>query len=816
MILSLDWIKDYVEIPEDIELSRLAYDLTMSTVEVEGVVKLARKFDNMVVGVVNDILPHPNSDKNRICKTDLGNGNVHEIVCGGINLRKGMKVAVSLPGAMVRWHGEGDLVEVEIAKIHGVESYGMICASSEIGLFELFPFTEDATIMDLSEFEASPGTSLAAALDLDDVLLEIDNKSLTNRPDLWGHYGIAREISAMYNTSLKEFTPYTPQSVPHLEVVIEDETRCPRYIGVRIEGLSVKAAPFYVQSRIWRVGMRPINAIVDITNYVMLATGNPTHAFDADQIEGHITVRLARNEEKLLLLDDKELSLSVEDLVIADDEDSVGLAGVMGGKRDSILPTTDKVILEVANFEPTNIRRTVMRHEARTESAIRFEKGIDPERADITLSLAMQLFVDFYPELTITGFQDNYPNPLKRSEVEVSLDWMENHLGKRISNRDVMNILQRLGFKIANINPTANILRVVAPTWRSTGDITIADDIMEEIARLYGYENFEPIPIATTFEGGINQIEVDMDRKIREFLALRCGMNEIFTYPWVSDELINAIIGNNEGMLSLSAPPSPQERFLRTSLVPNLCKAVASNLRYFDEFAIFESAQVFQDRDYESRYDSLEALPFQAKNVAGAFVGSQDDVNSLFKKAKGVIESMTRCLHIEALGFAKIKKPAWADNVVWLNITCNDESIGSLALLSKKASIGYGIKNSAVMLFEMDIDALEPLSSRTNEFSHLPEFPTSEYDLSLLLDSNVKWADVQRVISNEKDSNSLIQGVPFIDEYKGKQIPDGKKSLTCRLLLGSHAKTLTSSEIESCASAIISKLKETFGAELRG
>ena len=399
MKLSLDWIKDYVELPADLELSRIAYDLTMSTVEVEGVTELAGKFDKMIVGVVKEILPHPNADKLILCKTDVGGGDVREIVCGGINVKEGMKVAVARPGAMVRWHGAGDLVEIKNAKVRGVESYGMICASSEIGLFDLFPFTEEATIADLSDFDAQAGTPLAEALGLDDVILEIDNKSLTNRPDLWGHYGIARELSALYDLPLKEFVPFVPPVTPDFKVAIDDPSKCFRYIGVKMENLSVMPAPFAVQSRIWRVGMRPINAIVDITNYVMLATGQPTHAFDSDNIAGHISVRTAREAEKLLLLDGKDLSLSAEDLVIADDEGAVALAGVMGGSKDSVLPETHKVILELANFEAIGVRRTATRHETRTDAAIRFEKSIDPERCDTALSLAMQMFAHIYPEL---------------------------------------------------------------------------------------------------------------------------------------------------------------------------------------------------------------------------------------------------------------------------------------------------------------------------------------------------------------------------------------------------------------------------------
>ena len=812
MKLSLNWIKDYVKLPDDLDLSRLVYDLTMSTVEVEGVIELSRKFDKMLVGVIKEILPHPKTEKLKLCKTDIGSGDIREIVCGGSNLKVGMKVAVTCPGAMVRWHGEGDLVEIKNAKVYGIESYGMICASSEIGLFDLFPFEEEATIIDLSEFDAPAGTSLADALDLNDAILEIDNKSLTNRPDLWGHYGIAREISALYNLPLKEIEPFPLSSAKDFEITIDDPSRCHRYIGVEIEGLFIKPSPFNIQSRIWRVGMRPVNAIVDITNYVMLATGQPTHAFDADSIKGHITVRRAREAEKLLLLNGKELQLSTEDLVIADDEDAVGLAGVMGGENDSVLPSTNRVILELANFEAIGIRHTAAKYETRTEAAIRYEKAIDPERGDLAVSLAMRMFTEFYPNILIAGFRDNYPTRLTRKEIDVSLNWLEKRLGKRIPNDSIADKLGRLGFDVSFNDDN---LHVVVPTWRSTGDVSIPDDITEEVARMYGLENFEAAPIETAFIGAINQLEIDMDRKIKEYLAFSCGMREVFTYPWMSDEYVAAILQNNNDMLSISTPPSPNERFIRSSLLPNLCKAVAGNLRFFDEFSIFESAQVFFNNDFATPYDQRESLPQGRRNIAGACVASRENINSLFRKVKGFIESLPRYVHIEPLTLNRNEKPIWADNVIWLNICHGSELAGNLALLSNKASLDCGIKNSAVILFELNIDMLKPYSSRTNKFTHLPEYPMTDYDISMLFDLPVKWDEIFEVITGKNYADDFLRNVSFVDEYKGRQVPEGKKSVTLRLVIGSLKKTLTSEEIESCANAVMKRLKKSFEAEIR-
>ena len=811
MKVSLNWIRDYVQLPADADLKKLAYDLTMSTVEVEDTIELAKQFDHMVVGVINTIEQHPNADKLRVCMTDIG-GRVESIVCGGSNLREGMKVAVALPGAVCRWHGEGEPVDIKKSKLRGVDSYGMICGAVEIGLADLFPTKEEAHILDLSDFDAPAGTPLADALDLNDIILEIDNKSMTNRPDLWGHYGIAREIAALYDLPMKEF-PHFDRNVANtagFHVTVEDTERCPRYLSAQIEGLSVKPAPYQMQNRIWKVGMRPINALVDITNYVMLATGQPTHAFDSDHIAGHVIVRRAGEGEKLLLLNGKELALSGDDLVIADDAGVVGLAGVMGGAKDSILPETDKVILEVANFDAKGIRRTALRYDNRTEASARYEKAIDPERCDQAFDLSMQLLGQLYPEMKVTGLVDEYPQHLKQAEIDVPLSWLERRLGKRLPPEEIRHKMELLGY---GISFSGDNMHVVVPTWRSTGDVSIQADIMEEVARMYGYENFEAEPITTTFDGAINQLDKDLERRIKEYLAIRCGMQEIFTYPWMEESYVNAVLQSTEGILSLSTPPSPAERFVRSSLLPNLCKAVVKNERYFDEFSIFETAQVFRDENYTSPYDPREKLPSQRKNVAGAFVTTDKDITALFRKAKGVVEMMARYVHMEALTFRQTEKPVWADNVVWLNICRGEEKVGDLALLSKKVSMACGIKNLNVMLFQLDQDSLVPLKSRTNTFTHMAEYPMTDYDISLLLDGSVQWKDVLQTVGGIK--SELLHGASFVDEYRGKQVPAGKKSLTLRLSIGSREKTLTSSEIEEVASNVLNKIAKRFGAELR-
>jgi len=336
---------------------------------------------------------------------------------------------------------------------------------------------------------------------------------------------------------------------------------------------------------------------------------------------------------------------------------------------------------------------------------------------------------------------------------------------------------------------------------------------MEEVARMYGYENFEPTPITTSFDGAINQLDMDLVRKVKEYLAFRCNMQEIFTYPWMTDNFVNAILPTTDGVLALSTPPSPNERFIRSTLLPNICKAIVKNERNFSEFSIFEEAQVFADRDYTSDYDAIEKLPHQSKHLGCAFVGKSENISELFREAKGIIEMMPRYTHMEGFSFRQSEKPYWADDVVWMNVYLGEDRIGDIALLSRKAAITCGIKVLSAVLVELDMDAFRPFKSRTNKYARIPEFPTNSYDLSFLVDSMLKWEEIYAAVTAKRPEH-LVE-VQFVDEYKGKQVPEGKKSVTIRLIIGSDDKTLTGPEIEAVAKAVTKKLSKTVGADIR-
>ena len=806
MKVSLNWVKKYVDLPENITTKQMATDLTLRTVEVEGYENTEDKFHDIIVGKILEVNEHPNADKLRVCKVDIGEGEPKQIVCGGSNLYPNEMVVVCKPGAEVYWHGEGELMKIKDSKVRGVDSYGMICGAEEVYLENIFPAKEEDEIVDLAGIECYPGQSITEIIDMKDVVLEIDNKSLTNRPDLWGHYGIARELSAIYDVDLKPIEKIKIDSkLPKYDVVIEDTTKCQRYVAVEIDNVYEKRSPLWMQSAIIKGGMRPINAIVDITNYVMMAVGQPLHAFDKTHVDGNkIIVRNARDGEELLLLDNNTIELTTDDLVISDSKDAMALAGIRGGKKDSILPETTGVVLEVANFTAKTIRKTGKRFDEKTDASIRYEKNIDTQRVEEGLNLALALFKEIFPESKIVAFNDVYPVETKNEKINVSEEFLDTRLGKKIDRETITRVLTRLGYEV---NYKNGIYTVVVPTYRSTGDVSLKDDVMGDIARLLSFESFEAQPLTISFDHAVLQNKVLLETRIKEYLSNRCGFYEIFTYPWINEKYINAASINKEDSIKLATPPSPEEAYLRSSLVPGMLEAISKNLRYFDSFKIFEMAQVFIKGEYHESSED-ETLPIHKKLLTGSIVGSNP--KEIFYELKGVIEKISRYTHMKELTFTtECEKPSWADINAYLAIKLDNNIVGYMGLLSVKTMNDAKIKRTNVAIFELDSDMFIPLESRTNKFKHIPVLPSVEKDLSLIVDENITWAEMTKYI------RSKASDIKFIEEYRGNQIPDGKKSIMLRVTFDSGDTTLTSEEINIKLDAIIRTLNKMCGAVLR-
>ena len=806
MNISLKFLERYIDLPKELTHEQIAYDLTMRTVEVENVIRTADKFHDIVVGEIKEIKAHPNADALKVCIVDVGEDELKQIVCGGSNLTEGHKVCVSKPGAEVVWHGEGEPVLIKESKLRGEKSYGMICGATEVYLADIYPPQDEREIVDFTELgvDCEVGQCVAEVAGLDDVILEVDNKSLSNRPDLWGHLGVARELAAIYKLPLKDYPSQLPEGLPQYPVEIQEPDRCPRFTATIIDNIYVKDSPAWMKTLITNGGMRPINAIVDITNFVLMAVGQPQHAYDSTHVEGDkIVVRLAKEGEKLFLLDEKDLDLTPDHLVICDTVEPMNLAGIKGGKKDSVLDTTTSIVLEAAVFTAPGIRRTTNYFNEKTDAALRYEKGIDTQRAELGVALALELFKEIYPECEIKAFTDAYPVKTENAVINITQAFLDERLGEVIDRAEIEDILVRLGYEVEFEDGTYHC---VAPTWRSTGDVSIHDDILGDIARIIGYEYFKKQPLKVSFEHSVNQVKADLSRRLREYLAFRCGFNEIFTYPWIDEKYLKAARIDISKSIRLATPPAPELATLRSSLIPGMLEAIEKNHRYFDEFSIFEAAQVFEKGEYSPSCEE-EVLPVHRNLLSGALAGK--DARTLFFKAKGVIEGISGYCHCEPLEFKQKEKPSWSDEKVWLNIVCGKVIVGSVGLLSVAALTDSGIKLMSAAAFEIDVDKLSPYPSRTNEFKHLPQYPLVEQDLSLLVDESVTWESIHEAIKY------MVKEVRFVEEYRGKQIPAGKKSVMLSIKIGNDDSTMTSKQIEKKMNGIIKVLSKKCRAELR-
>ena len=805
MKISLDWVKEYVALPDDLAPDDIAYDLTMSTVEVESVDHLGETLSGLIVARVDEVAKHPQADRLVVAKCDLGDKQV-DVVCGATNVVEGMCVALAPPGTEVFLGGDSERTTIQAAKVRGVQSEGMICSPGEIGLTDLFPCGEKE-ILDLTSFDAEPGAAIVDVLGLDDVILEIDNKSLTNRPDLWGHYGIARELSAIYDLKLKRIAPLKLGDIKPKKRKISQVPECRRFTETKISGVSAEPSPFWLRSRLARVGQRPINLLVDLTNYVMLAVGQPTHAFDASRVTGKVTVRFATKKDKLRLLDQSEPVLKKVDLVVADDESPISLAGVMGGDGHSVLEDTTDIIFECANFDAYTIRHSATRLGIRTESSSRFEKALDPELVMTGVSMFVSMLKKLQPSATVTAFCDDYRKPFEPQSTDVPLEFLDWRLGINMPPAEMAGYLKRLGF---GIRKKKSALVVTPPSWRSTGDITLPEDIVEEIARLHGYEKFTFSAPNVALTEAVKQPRYLIERHVKEFLASRGSMQEVFGYPWIQDQYLEAAGVEKSDCLEMASPPAPDECRLQPSLIPALLKAASDNERFFKEFRLFQLTRVFRAGNTKKSKKSEDRLPGQPKLVSGVFVGT--DAQTLFRDAKGVLDGLARSLRIDALTYTTTNGVVWGERDLQMEVSSDGNMLGHLAVVARPARMKADIKHAHLVAFELELESLLGLEQKPHLYKQISEFPHVEYDISLVFDFGTPWSEVEGAI---QDVNSLITQVDFVDEYHGKGIDDGKKSLTMRLTLRSGEGTLTSQECDRVVAEVVSLLGDRFGAVQR-
>ncbi|MCE7001944.1 phenylalanine--tRNA ligase subunit beta [Kibdelosporangium philippinense] len=640
-----------------------------------------------------------------------------------------------------------------------------------------------------------------------DVVLEIDNKSLTNRPDLWGHYGIAREFAVIYDRPLAPLPTCPPApSATHIVGTLDAEL-CGRFSATEFTVDGSVPTPAVVRDRLARIGEQSINLCVDLSNYVMFTVGQPTHVYDADRVRLPLSADFAERPGVLELLVGRTIDVITGMPVIRDADGVVAAAGVMGGASSAVSGSSQRFVLEAAAFRAGQVRRSVQRLGLRTEASARYEKELDTQRVDDAVGLFLDLLVTAAPDARITAAQDVVVRPTERQRIDVGLPFLARRIGTRLPDKEILAILGALGFEC---QISEDVLSVVAPTWRSTGDVSLPHDIVEEIARIHGYDRLPAVRPTVALNPVRSLNRKPLGRSVREQLAGRGGLTEVLTYPWSADHLLAVCGLDKAATVRIDGAPAPDRDSLRPSLVPNLLEAVADNLRYRKEFGVFEVGEVFSGAERVLYDSSGESLPGQTTALGIALAGT--DGVTLFRRVKGLLEMLYRHCHVIELTLSGEPDEAWADPSARLAVSAGGVPVGALGLVRPRVCRAAGIEETLVACAELRLAGLSAHRSRDNRYAALPELPESDFDLSVVVADSVPWQTVEAVVLQ---GHELVSAVSYIGEYNGSWVPSGHRSLTLRVILRPRGTTLTAADIGVARAQVLEALAEQTGARLR-
>lgn len=796
MKVTIDWLKKYVDF--DLSPEELGHELTMLGLELEGIEHLSYNFSGVVIGKVLTAVKHDNKPNLSICQVDVGSKKL-QLLCGAPNVRKDQYVAVALPGAELP--GGKKIQSIEL---YGVSSEGMICSEAELGISH-----QADIIMELND-NAKIGADLKEYLGQPEIVLDL---SITpNRPDCLGVIGIAREVAALLKKRISKPIISINESdklkiEEFIKVEILNPESCPRYTARYIEGVKVGPSPRWLIQKLEAVGVRTINNIVDITNYVMMETGQPLHAFDYDLLSGgKIIVKHAREGEKFVTLDEKEHILSSERLLICDSEKPVALAGVMGGLNSEISDGTTRVLLESAYFNPTNIRRTAKSLEISSESSRRFERGVDPEGVVYALNRAAQLIQEIAGGEVAKGFADVYPGKKDVTTINLRTSRVNEILGSSFEQSEITELLERLEFQTEKLD--SEVTKVTVPTFRV--DIEREIDLIEEIARLYGYNNFEE----NSYSRISLKIPVNKEEKFQQILrdfVVRLGYNEVLTHPLTSYDLAKKF--HVQEPVSLKNPLSKEMGVLRTSLIASLLEVARWNRnRKVENQQLFEIGNIFYYTDKEASKHAEE------KKLALLRIGNfQKDfwleksrkVN--FYDLKGDLAALFQYIGIQ-INISKNNSVSYLDSEKSAEILLKDKRIGCFGLVAKEILAKYDIDED-VFVTEIDFHELLNAFNWEKRAKKISKFPAVKRDIAVVVDQ-LKPAEL--IESHIWESGGeYLRSVELFDVYRGKQIAADKKSFAFALTFQADDRTLTESEVDANFQKIIEYLKKKDEASLR-
>ncbi len=796
MRVPLSWLSELVDWALPAE--ELAHRLTMAGLEVGAVERIGGTWERCSVGRVVAVAPHPNADRLSLCTVDTGDEQVR-VVCGAPNVAAGQKIAFARAGARLYDARSGELSTLKAATIRGVRSEGMVCSERELGLGD-----DHDGILVLPD-DAPVGTPLEQLLG--DTVLDIDVTA--NRPDALSLLGVAYEVAAIAGASVREPALDYPEDGPPIDdqvaVEVWDADLCPRYVGSLVTGLTVGPSPQWMQDRLLRAGMRPINNVVDVTNYIMLEFGQPLHAFDYHRVkEQKVIVRQARPGETLRALDGVLRSLRPPMLVIADAQDAVGLAGVMGGAHSEVTESTTAVFLESASFHPFNTRRTAGALRLRTEAALRFEKGLRPELPVVALRRATQLILEVAGGTAAKGIIDVYPGRRDAAPVTLTSARLQQVLGVDVPASEAARALSTLGFRAAATGD--DVLEVAVPYWRA--DVGIEDDLVEEVARVVGYDR---IP-TTTMSAPIPPQDPNPLRELKERvrdLFVAAGFQEIVSYSLVGAGALK-VSAPGPDPLRVANPLTPEHEYLRTSLRSSLLATMASNRRLEEgPLRLFEVSRVYH---YWG-----EGLPDEREMAVGVLTGATAPVTWRgeprpldFFDARGAIDAVLDRLGAQG-DYQPLDDPALRPGrAAALRIAGND--VGVLGEVDADTLARFDVDGGPVVLFELDLEALlEALPAEGRRFRPVPRYPDATRDLALVVPLETPAAQVQAVL----ERHPLVARVTLFDVYVGPQVAAGRRSLAYRLTLRSPERTLTTAEVDRATEELLATLQREVGATPR-
>ena len=781
MFVSMNWIKDFVDL-EGEDLEKLIQRFTLSTAEVEGIQYKGAEIKDVVVGEIISCEDHPDSDHLHVLKVDAGD-EVFDVVCGAPNARVGIKTAFAKTGGSVIG------MKIKTAKLRGVVSNGMCCSGKELGISD-----DHEGIMELDQSFVN-GTDIKTLFPVDDVVFEVDNKSLTNRPDLWGHYGIAREFAALTGKKLNELPimecPYDGDA--SVDVTIANKDLCFRYTSVRVENITKHISPMQMQIRLYYCGSRAINLLADLTNYIMLELGQPMHAFDGKKID-KIVIDTPKAPLKFTTLDGNERDITTDTLMIYDNDTPVAIAGIMGGLDSEITDDTDTLVLESACFDGVCVRKSASRMALRTDASARYEKTLDPEMTIVAAKRFLKLLYDTDNGIRcVSKLTDVYAKHYPEITIPLNKAFVDRYTGIDISSDRIEKTLLALGF---GVKRSEDDFTVTVPSYRATKDVSMQADLIEEITRIYGYDNFD---IKTTYEPLLPARKTSRkisENNIKDTLVKRYCLHEVHSRIWCDpDDLRDLGLSPEDNVRLLQGSEESETGILRTSLMQCLLPFVYKNRSFDDSFGIFEIGRCVHQTNPDGTANERRCLGIvlysKLESEKSLYMQGVDIINTIVSEQKH--------MSVRSVKTAPIHE--WQHPKNTTDVYAEDTKIGQINTIHP-ATLKKIAKNCVVVCVEIDMDLFDKISAKDLEFDEPSRFPAVDYDLSLVVPEGVRFEDMATCW--DKRDNPELSRVKVIDIYDSVDT----KSITIRFSFVLEDRTLTGEEVQKRIDAILDKLSE--------